>query len=623
MPTPGENAPHNATQPAVPQDSAAPADSSPPPTATGTHWLAGVWDRIKDHKVVQWTLAYAAFGYTTLHGMQMAREAFEWPLAVTRVTLLIALLGLPVAVTLAWYHGYRGRHRISSSELSILTVLLLIAGTLLWRFSGTVHEQQVSSAAVTATAPASATPGDIVPPAHSVAVLPFVNMSADKDQEYFSDGLSEELVNALALIDELQVAARTSSFSFKGQAIDVETIARKLHVGAVLEGSVRRSGNTVRVTVQLINATNGFHVWSHSYDRDLKDVLAVQSDIATAVAQQLQVKLLGNEADRIEVGATRNPQAYDAYLRATQLYSKAESEEHFRAALAAFDQAIALDSNFSAAYGGRAFSLLGIANGTFNLVLREDLQTKAREAADRAVALAPDFGDAHLAEAFVCQRTLHFGCAASEFDRARALAPGSARVQGRFARFADLLGHREAAQTAARRAVRLDPQNYDSHIQLASVLENARLFNEAIAAAQNAAALNPERRAAATIIAFSYLGLGRNDVARQTCESPATMLADDARHWCLALAYHALRRQPESLAELRKLQELGWGDARAVSYAGLYAQWGDTRSALDWLATAERTRASALGTLKVAWLLDPIRNEPEFKALERRLNFPP
>ena len=623
MPNQGSNPPENATQPAVSEDSAASADSAAPNEAVSTHWLAGIWQRIKEHRVVQWTLAYAAFGYTALHGMQMAREAFEWPLAVTRVTLLIALLGVPVAATLAWYHGHRGQHRVSGSELSILTALLVIAGTLLWRFSGNVHERETSSAVVSATPAASAPPSDFAPPPHTVGVLPFVNMSGDKDQEYFSDGLSEELINALALIDELQVAARTSSFSFKGQALDVETIGRKLHVGAVLEGSVRRSGNTVRVTAQLINASNGFHIWSHTYDRDLKDVLAVQSDIATAVAQQLQVKLLGNEAGKFEIGGTRNPQAHDAYLRATQLYSKADTEDRYRAALAAFDQAIALDASFSAAYGGRAFSLLGIASGTFDLALREEMQKKAGEAADRAVGLAPDFGEAHLAAAVVCQRTLHFGCAASEFDRALALAPGSAEVQRSFARFAGLLGHREAAQTAARRAVRLDPQNYDSHLRLAAVLLNSRLFNEAIAAAQAAAALNPELHAAAVIVAESYLALGRDDQARRTCESPTTVIADDSRHWCLAMAYHALRMQAEAQAELRKLQVLGWGDARAVSYAELYSQWGDTRSALDWLATAERTRAAALASLKVTSLLDPIRNEPEFKALEQRLNFPP
>ena len=456
----------------------------------------------------------------------------------------------------------------------------------------------------------------------SIAVLPFTDMSEKKDQEYFADGLSEELINALALIDELQVAARTSSFSFKGQALDVETIGRRLHVGAVLEGSVRRSGSTVRVTVQLINASNGFHVWSHTYDRDLKDVLAVQSDIAIAVARQLQVKLLGNEAGKIEVGGSRDPQAYDAYLRATQLFSKADSVELFKVALAAFDQAIALDANFATAYAGRAFSLLGIANGTLDLGLREDRQKKAGEAADRAVALAPDSGEAHLAAGMVCQRTLQFSCAASEFDRALALAPGSARVQSYFARFSSLLGHREVAQTAARRAVRLDPQNYYSHLSLAGVLSDARLFNEAIAAAREAEALNPDLRTSETIIFLSYLALGRSDLARQTCEAPGTAMADDGRHWCLALAYHALGMQAEAQAELLKLRALGWGEARAVSYAGLYAQWGDTRAALDWLAIAERTHAAALQSFKVSWLLDPVRKEPEFKALEKRLNFP-
>ena len=150
-----------------------------------------------------------------------------------------------------------------------------------------------------------------------------------------------------------------------------------------------------------------------------------------------------------------------------------------------------------------------------------------------------------------------------------------------------------------------------------------KLYSEAIAAAQAAKAINPDLRIADRQVADSYLAMGRNDLARQMCESPATMIADDNRHFCLALAYHALRMPAEAQAEVQKLRALGWGDARADSYAYVYAQWGDTRAALDWLATAERTRASALQNLKVRWFLDPIRNEPEFKALESRLNFPP
>jgi TolB-like protein len=159
------------------------------------------------------------------------------------------------------------------------------------------------------------------PPQHSIAVLPFVNMSGDKEQEYFSDGLTEELLNSLAEINELQVAGHTSAFSFKGKDTDIGTIARKLNVGAVLEGSVRRSGNTVRVTTQLINAVTGFHLWSHTYDRDLGDVLKLQTEIATAVAGALKVTLLGDVAAKVELGGTRNPAAFDAYLRGAKAVS--------------------------------------------------------------------------------------------------------------------------------------------------------------------------------------------------------------------------------------------------------------------------------------------------------------
>jgi tetratricopeptide (TPR) repeat protein len=247
----------------------------------------------------------------------------------------------------------------------------------------------------------------------------------------------------------------------------------------------------------------------------------------------------------------------------------------------------------------------------------------AQGAAARATALAPESGQAHLAVALTCQRLLDFRCAASEFDRALALAPGDARVQSNFGRFAGFLGHRDAAQAAARHAVSLDPQNYDSHLGLSQVLFDAELYDEAIAAARAAKALNPNLRGADIEIARDYLALGRSDVARQLCESRATVIADDDRLWCLAIGYHALGMQAAAQAQVPRLRALGWGEARAVSFAGLYAQWGDKRSALQWLAVAERTRASALQGLKVNWSLAPLRGEPEFEALEARLDFPP
>src|SRR5271156_4233858 len=185
-------------------------------------------------------------------------------------------------------------------------------------------------------APAGSAPAAFAPPPHSVAVLPFVNLSGDKEQEYFSDGLTEEMLNSLSEINELQVAARTSSFYFKGKDVDLGTVAHKLNVGAVLEGSVRRSEHTVRITAQLVNAVTGFHLWSKTYDRDLGDVLKLQSEIATAVASALKVTLLGDVAAKVELGGTGNPAALDAYLRGLKAARSIHDTKDLPAAIAAF-----------------------------------------------------------------------------------------------------------------------------------------------------------------------------------------------------------------------------------------------------------------------------------------------
>jgi len=197
-------------------------------------------------------------------------------------------------------------------------------------------------------------PAAFNPPPHSIAVLPFVNMSGDKEQEYFSDGLTEELLNSLTRVDELQVAGRTSSFYFKGEHADLATIARRLNVANVLEGSVRRSGNTVRITAQLINAVTGFHAWSQTYDRDLGDILKLQTEIANAVASALRVTLLGDVAGKIELRGTRNPAAFDAYLRGAAVGRSMRGAQSQQAAIAEYNEAIRLDPAYALAYAARA-----------------------------------------------------------------------------------------------------------------------------------------------------------------------------------------------------------------------------------------------------------------------------
>jgi serine/threonine protein kinase/tetratricopeptide (TPR) repeat protein len=465
---------------------------------------------------------------------------------------------------------------------------------------------------------------EFTPPPHSVAVLPFTNLSGDPKQDYFSDGVSEELINALSHVEALQVSARTSSFSFKGKNVDIGTIARKLNVAAVLEGSLRRSGDTVRVTAQLIDTVNGYHVWSQNYDRDVSDILALQTDIATAVAQEMQVKLLGDEAARIEVGGTRNPEAYDAYLRGMQIVTTAQDVAASRRALAAFDQAIALDANYAAAYAQRAHTLRSIAGRSTNATVVRDLFGLARQSAERAVALAPDYADAHMVLGWhvLVYGFLDFDGAGREIDRALALAPGSASVLDGYSGFQGIVGHHAVAIAAMRRAIALDPQNPRYREHLLENLSWARRFGDVLAAVQDARALHAEGYLAGMVSATSYLALHHPELAAQTCESPATPLDEGDRHLCLALAYHALGKIGEAAAELNQLKAID-GELGAASYADVYAQWGDTDKALSCLAAAERLYKASLVHLQVDWMLDPIRDQPQFRALLQRLNFPP
>jgi len=458
------------------------------------------------------------------------------------------------------------------------------------------------------------------PPPHSIAVLPFADMSEKKDQEYFSDGLTEELLNSLSAINELQVAARTSAFSFKGTNTDIGTIAHKLNVGAVLEGSVRRSANTIRITAQLINAVTGFHLWSKTYDRDLGDVLKLQTEIATAVAGALKVTLLGDVAAKVELGGTRNPAAFDAYLVGAKAFGSSQGAKDFPPAIAAYTEAIRLDPNYALAFAGRSIALSTAAlQAETPAAVREGFD-KAQADARQALALAPDLVKGQLASAYVWEEgILDFTRASEAYERALALAPGNAEVLRESGLFATWMGHFDTGLGAIRRAVVLDPLARQSHAELAEALYAARRYQEAVAASTETISLDPDFKTSYAYRGFAYYGLGNLQSARASCETkPDYWLSQQ----CLAVIYDKLGRHADAEAELSKLKAAG-GDAAAYQFATIYAQWGDRDKALVAIETALRLRDPGLELLKTDPLLDPLRKEPRFQAIERELKFPP
>ena len=303
---------------------------------------------LKRRKLAQWTLGYAAGAWAVLQALSLLIGAYHWPDAVLRIAIVVVAAGFFVTLVLAWYHGERGAQRLSRNEMLLLAILIALGGGLLWR---TVHEPQPAPS-LAAAAPVSGASLTAIPEIAndpSIAVLPFVNMSSDKEQEYFSDGISEELLNLLAKVPKLRVIARTSSFSFKGKEVAIPDIARALNVAAILEGSVRKSGDTVRITVQLIRASDSSRLWSETYDRKLDDIFKVQDEIAATVVVQLKIKLLG----AAPTSKVIDPKAYALFLQAREV-SRQNSAMAYEQSISLYQQALALDPDYAAAWVGLA-----------------------------------------------------------------------------------------------------------------------------------------------------------------------------------------------------------------------------------------------------------------------------
>ena len=372
---------------------------------------SGFLARLKQRKLVQWALAYIAAAFASLQGIDIVAAKFGWPNSIERILIIALCIGFFVTLLLAWYHGDQGRQRASGTELLLIALVLAVGGGLLWKFAAVSANRDVTENATThpaQTAPRAASAASIaghaqpapattpIPP-KSIAVLPFENLSYDKDNVYFSDGLSQEILNSLARIDGLRVIGRTSSFQFKGRDVDSRTIGERLGVANLLEGSVRREGERARITAQLIRAADGIQLWSQTYDRTVTDSLAVQLDIAEQVAGVLNVVLDDKQREHMRAAGVKNVDAFIAYQKGWKLYTDAHAKpgvnliDGLRKANVEFDKATALDPDFSFAYYAEAdlYEHTLMADGRSRAELL-DAQRAALHTLERAAATSPD-----------------------------------------------------------------------------------------------------------------------------------------------------------------------------------------------------------------------------------------
>ena len=440
----------------------------------------------------------------------------------------------------------------------------------------------------------------------SIAVLPFVNMSADKGQEYFSDGLAEEMLNSLAKIPGLHVAGRTSAFQFKGRNEDLRVIGQRLNVATVLEGSVRKEGQRVRITAQLIKVDDGFHLWSESYDRELNDIFAVQEEIARAVAGSLKVALLGDKTTPSHRGTSA--EAYNAYLQG-RYFLERRSKENMNRALGYFEQAIKLDSSYAPAWVGLA--MVFNRQAYYGYAPNSDAFGKGRVAAEQALKLDRNLPGAS-AELGIVQMAHDWDWVGADtsFQRALALEPGNAMVLLRAADLALALGHVDEALALNRRSVEVDPLSAEAQLYLGLAALYAGRLEEASAGFTKALELNP---AYPSTRAF----LGRLYLARsQPQEALAEMAREPEAYWRLygqALAYHSLGRKQEADAALADLRMKHEGEA-AFQVACVYAFRGEAARAFEWLERSYTLRDAGL-----IWL----KTDPHLRGLERDARWAP
>jgi len=582
--------------------------------------LPSLFQRLKERKLVQWTVGYLAGALVCLEAFDIVASQFGWALWIKQGVTVALLFGLAVTLVLAWHHGERGRQQVSVGELVFLVLLLALASVSLLALRGRSQEQAAMNIAGMAFSFSRDTPHE-----RSVAVLPCTDGSQAGDQGYFADGLADELTTRLGAISDLRVAARTSAFSFKDTQESIGTIAAVLNVRNVLQCSVRKDGDRVRITASLVDAEEGFERWSDMYDSDLGDILALQEEIALAIAGALEAELAGNERSRLASRGTEDQEAYDLYLRGIGFqWRQPWSSENQSRALNLFQAAVEADSTFAAAWALLATSY--VVFGNFHVISPEEAYSKAEVAANRAVALDNDLAHAHWALGWV-KFAYHFDWRGGEeeFRRTIALAPNDFTGYHSLTFPLGVLGRFEEAKAAAEEAISLDPLALWPRIGLSELRFRMGDFAGIIADAEASLVLEPNDPLSLINLALARAHTGAFSEAVSAAVK-AESLAQGDPHFTLMIAnVYAIAGDPaaarDRLDRMEAAVEEGATNVSLGDMAAVYASLGDADRTFDLLNLVIDTFDPWAFSLNFPEFR-PYRGDPRFAELLDRLDLP-
>jgi TolB-like protein len=572
---------------------------------------------LKRRNVYKVAVAYAIVGWLLV---QVATQVFpflEIPNWVVRLVIALIAIGFPIALVIAWAFEAtpEGIRRTETADAMPATsgqkkhawIYVVVVGAVLSIGLFFIGRYTAGNKTV------ATWPNDISN--KSIAVLPLLNESGNPGDEYFSDGLSEELIAALAQIKELKVIGRSSSFRFKDRKDESKTIGEKLGVSTLLEGTVRKQGDKVRIVAELVNAADGIALWTRTFDRELKDIFAVQQEIAAAVASSLKVTLLGSDERSSTKPATGNTEAHNAYLLGHYHFQRGNLED-YRKAVGYFDQAIRLDPDYALAYAERSEAWTLIGDFTDHGKIE---WPKARSDAEKAVAIAPALAEAHAALGWVRFFVeWKFAEGLSELRHAKELSPANPTANDLLARVIAYLGKLDEAEIQARQAVELDPLAYPAQHSLARVLWFESKLDEADAIARKGAELQPGAAASHRWQVLVAVQRGDGEMALREAQ-----LEPDPgyRRFALALAQHVRGDRAAADAALADLIANG-RDQLAYQIGEVYAVRGEKEKAFEWLQISFDTHDTGTLAILVDPLLRGLRDDPRYKALVVKMNFP-